>query len=84
MQFPIYAKSSPIKTWLLSAFALAVLASCGKAPVQNQTQPVEVKKAPEQPAPVEHVDQQRRPAAALQPLAGGLDALRDRSLELGP
>lgn len=51
MQFPIYAKSSPLKTWLFSAFALAVLASCGKAPVQNQTQSTEVKKAAEQPAP---------------------------------
>lgn len=52
MQFPIYAKSSPIKTWLFSAFALAVLASCGKAPVQNQTPSTEVKKAAEQPAQV--------------------------------
>ncbi|HJS15153.1 MAG TPA: alpha-amylase family protein [Rheinheimera sp.] len=51
MQFPIYAKSSPLKTWLFSAFALAVLASCGKAPVQNQTQSTEVKKAAEQPVP---------------------------------
>lgn len=51
MQFPIYAKSSPIKTWLFSAFALAVLASCGKAPVQNQTPSTEVKKAAEQPMP---------------------------------
>ncbi|MBU0911403.1 MAG: alpha-amylase family protein [Gammaproteobacteria bacterium] len=52
MQFPIYAKSSPIKTWLFSAFALSVLASCGKAPVQNQTPSVEVKKTAEQPAPI--------------------------------
>ncbi len=53
MQFPIYAKSgSPVKTWLLGALALVVLASCGKAPVQNQTPPTEVKKAAEQPAPV--------------------------------
>ena len=52
MQFPIYAKSgSPVKTWLLGAFALAVLASCGKAPVQNQTTSVEVKKTAEQPVP---------------------------------
>lgn len=50
MQFPIYAKSSPIKTWLLGTFALAVLASCGKAPVPNQTPSAEVKKAAEQPA----------------------------------
>ena len=51
MQFPIYAKSSsPIKTWLFSAFALAVLASCGKAPVQNQTPTAEVKKVAEKPA----------------------------------
>ena len=52
MQFPICAKSSSVNLWLLSAFALAVLASCGKAPVQNQTAPVEVKQAAEQPAPV--------------------------------
>jgi glycosidase len=52
MQFPIYAKSRPIKVWLLGGFALALLASCGKAPVQNQTPSVEVKKAAEQPAPV--------------------------------
>jgi glycosidase len=52
MQFPFYAKRSPIKTWLVSAFALAVVASCGKAPVQHQSPASEVKKAVEQPAPL--------------------------------
>jgi glycosidase len=53
MHLSIYSKSgSPVKTWLFSAFALAVLASCGKAPVQNQTPSTEIKKAAEQPAQV--------------------------------
>lgn len=52
MQFSFYSKAAGSKALLLSAFALAVLASCGKAPVQNQTQSTEVKKAAEQPAPV--------------------------------
>lgn len=52
MHLSIYSKCSRKKAWLLSAFALALVASCGKAPVQNQTPATEVKKAAEKPAPV--------------------------------
>ena len=52
MQFSFYSKAAGCKALLLSAFALAFLASCGKAPVQNQIQSTEVKKVAEQPAQV--------------------------------
>jgi glycosidase len=51
MQFSIYSKPSRKKAWLLSALAIALLGSCGKAPVQNQKPATEVKKAAEKPAP---------------------------------
>jgi len=63
MQFSFYSKAVGSKTVLLSALALALLASCGKAPVQNQTQSTEVKKAAEQPAPVK--PQAERPAGKV-------------------
>ncbi|MDR7122163.1 alpha-amylase family glycosyl hydrolase [Rheinheimera soli] len=53
MQFSIYSKPSRKKAWLLSALAIALLGSCGKAPVQNQKPATEVKKAAEKPAPAQ-------------------------------
>lgn len=50
MQIPFSSKAASSKSLLLSAFALAFLTSCGKAPVPNQSPSAEVKKVAEQPA----------------------------------